>query len=434
MDQTEVSDAENGLAALCAMLFIVTAKSDNAVKCQYPIHFRRDKGNKFPKFQRMQVAHSVVPDVLKSADIIKATVRLCGAHRDEAREFFRAYVDFLLADDQDKRQFRAIVDAFGYAEKSPETSGGDLLAPLVAFQVRGSVAASGGHDPEQIVRDHLTEWGLSPLDDFNLSDVTAGALEEWLIGKAALAGSSQSVRTKADDKTRAFDFVIPCYRVDVPRRIFIQSQFYAGDSGSVSHKNVDQASKARSHAASIFPEARFVELVDGAGYCASLRKDLRWLLFAEDTYDFFQLRSIPVRLRRILQQSGIITPLDIALRIHEGVHNRNDLLTELRLQPIAPADPEGLLGEAERADWIVRSGDRLGVHDSRLALVGRYALLDRIIAGSRHLSGTADLKPSVLVPGYGPNYGIERASDWDDVAYSELLSELTLIEVEGEMR
>ena len=103
-------------------------------------------------------------------------------------------------------------------------------------------------------------------------------------------------------KTRAYDFVRPFNRPGWEQRIFIQCQFYAGDSGSVSHKNVDQTSTSRIKVRSQCAEPVFVEYVDGAGYFASLNGDLKNLLSMDDTTSFFQTRSAAIRLRREFQR------------------------------------------------------------------------------------------------------------------------------------
>lgn len=46
---------------------------------------------------------------------------------------------------------------------------------------------------------------------------------------------------------RKYDFIIPYQSRESGLKIFIQSQFYAGDSGSVSHKVVDQTDSSRSN-------------------------------------------------------------------------------------------------------------------------------------------------------------------------------------------
>lgn len=71
-------------------------------------------------------------------------------------------------------------------------------------------------------------------------------------------------------KTRAYDFIIPYIKLIIgnlnPNYSF--NSIYAGDSGSVSHKVVDQTQSSRTFTLTKYPTARFVEYLDGAGYYA----------------------------------------------------------------------------------------------------------------------------------------------------------------------
>ncbi|WP_140061037.1 hypothetical protein, partial [Vibrio parahaemolyticus] len=73
------------------------------------------------------------------------------------------------------------------------------------------------------MREKLIEMGLKPDVDFNTSDVVIG---EEMVTEGG----------KRKKKTRAYDFVLPYKTEGWQPKLFIQSQFYAGDSGSVSHK------------------------------------------------------------------------------------------------------------------------------------------------------------------------------------------------------
>lgn len=406
LDQLE---ADTELNALIAFLFMLTSKSDNATKCQYPIWYRSLHGSTYPSVARGAVARGAVPSVLKSVDLVKNGLRLASMDKGEAVAFVSEYANFLLASEGDANQVLSIVEASRALEKGSPGSTRHLLAPLVSFHVRGSVAASGGHDPEQIVRSYLLDWGLEPESHFNVADATAASLSNWLVANGDDDSGRRAHLDATGLKTRAFDFIIPNRLPGFTKRIFIQSQFYAGDSGSVSHKNVDQAGVARSLASQIFPDAIFVELVDGAGYCGSLRRDLQHLLFAEDTHDFVQVRSIPVRLRRLIQQIGLITPLDVSLRVAEGVDSVASLLADIEGAVERDVDIEELIVDLEAAEWIVRYDQTLSVHPRRHDLVAKYRLLDEIISVSRK----APIGDRVLVPGFGPDFGASLDSTWD---------------------
>ena len=151
----------------------------------------------------------------------------------EATRLLEQFVSFLLLGEGAVRQFWSLGYSDCHLKQFKQGYERDLLSPIVVFKVRGSVSASGGHKPESMLRDHLTEWGLDPGVDFNRDDIVVDG----------------GARKATNEKTRAFDFVLP-YRSpgwfpEWQRRVFVQSQFYAGDSGSVSHKNVDQTATSR---------------------------------------------------------------------------------------------------------------------------------------------------------------------------------------------
>lgn len=410
--------AKSRLLAVINSIYLVTAKTDNSVKCQYPIYFRRRHGKQYLYIQRKQIKRGPAPSVVTAAQIVNTAIAVRELDFVAANELLLDYVNFLLDDDSSYKQFVALIEAYIHVDNLEYTTGRDLLAPMVSFQVRGSVAASGGHDPEEMVRTYLESWGLQAEAHFNQNDVTAADLNNWLISHQDVSGGRRWVEASSE-KQRAFDFVIPFRATGFDRRIFVQSQFYAGDSGSVSHKNVDQASKARAYAADIFSDARFVELVDGAGYCASLGGDLAHLLFAADTADFVQLRSIPVRLRRILQESGIVVPLDIALLVCQSELTIEDLRNKLANLGIMQAD--GWIKYAVDKMWVARErSGLLEVQESRKQIVSEYVLLDTIVERGSKISGPGEY---LIVPGYGKDFGVRANKSWEGDDLKKLLTQ-----------
>jgi hypothetical protein len=110
-------------------------------------------------------------------------------------------------------------------------------------------------------------------------------------------------------------------------KLFIQSQFYAGDSGSVSHKVVDQTQSSRTFTLTKYPNAKFVEYLDGAGYYASLRGDLQHMLSFTNTSSFFQVKTILVRLRREFQKIDFLTGIEIQ---HSILVNKSTTFNEIK--------------------------------------------------------------------------------------------------------
>ena len=231
--------------------------------------------------------------------------------------------------------------------------------------------------------------------------------------------SASPAQTRTNRKTRAYDFVLPYRSWQNGSRLLIQSQFYAGDSGSVSHKNVDQTRSTRDATKKVLPDAVFVEYVDGAGYFASLNGDLRSLLAMPDTTSFFQIRTAPIRLRRELQAIGFLTPLEIEHAIlRVGQERRN--VYELLVQEGYPEDEiDRCLSQALQQTILLQSrAEMIGVHPDRRPLCRRYVLLDIAAIHGQPLAA-GDISGKLLIPGYGPFYGL-RQNDLIRLAIQEV--------------
>ena len=407
------------LESLAAVLFLVTGKSDNNAKCQLPL-FLRDvaKLPNLPMVRRRNgsvvVSYAEIPRELK-AERYLGLVAALGTEPDLQKQLLEQFVEFLLSDGACVAQLWSV--GYSYAMLKGVGKERDLLAPLVVFQVRGSVAASGGHDPEEMLRTRLTEWGLQPGTDFNRSDVVLEELLRLGAGGATIApGGRASPRPapaagdpgKTQPKTRAYDFALP-YRVPGWHpQLLVQSQFYAGDSGSVSHKNVDQTSTARKAVLEVLPAARFVEYVDGAGYFSTLNRDLKHLLNMSNTADFFQVRSAAIRLRRDLQAVGFVTPLEIEHAIVRTSGSVKEVEKLLKTEGYESVEIDRGIAAALVAKTVDQpSKDRLAIAPARSDLVRRYLLLDT--AASRGAIPTVSDRTTgyLLVPGYGPFYGLK---------------------------
>jgi len=207
-------------------------------------------------------------------------------------------------------------------------------------------------------------------------------------------------------KTRAYDFVLPFKTPGWKPKIFIQSQFYAGDSGSVSHKNIDQTDTSRNYILGFIPDARFIEYVDGAGYFSSLNGDLKKLLSKSTTTSFFQVRSAAIRLRRELEQIGFLIPLRLELAIAQSDGIRNSA-EHLLIQAGYSVEEISRCVESCLAQSLISERDgNLLIQESRRTLVRRYFLLDVIAQRGRKADHKGELVGSIIIPGYGPFYGM----------------------------
>jgi hypothetical protein len=407
--------------SLASTLYLVTGKSDNNTKCQFPL-FLRDvaRWETLPTVTRRRgratVEHSPLPRTIKSDDFMDLVAEIENS-ADESR-LLEQFISFLLMGDDAVRQFWSL----GYSYYALKQFGKDyernLLSPIVIFKVRGSVSASGGHKPEAILREYLENWGLMPDVDFNLADVIVD-------------GEGQG----RDEKSRAYDFVLPYLTPGwFPKwrnRIMMQSQFYAGDSGSVSHKNVDQTKTSRDRVLNEFEGTRFVEYVDGAGYFSSLNSDLRKILAMETTHSFIQIRSAPIRLRRDLQALGFVTPLEIEHALIQSSREEAEIGAALVAQGYRTKEVRRAIDHATSNGVILKEGTKLTLRNDRREIVRQHLLLDVLsIFGRDELLGTPSSAASVLVSGHGAFFGldmdelvnvaIDNAGDLrDDISHSK---------------
>lgn len=382
------------LHALATVLFLVTGKSDNNAKCQLPIYLR-DNAAALPPVPGINAVlgrQTQAPRVLRADTYMKIAA---AASIDLQRKLLEVFIGFILSDAASVAQLWSI--GRSYFLLKPFNRQRELLSPLVVFQVRGPVAATGGHQPEVRMRLRLAEWGLAAGRDYNTTDVVLPDL----LGVPA----SPDVRSK----TRAYDFIIPYRTPHWQPRLFIQSQFYAGDAGSVSHKNLDQTTTSRRAVQDFVPQAHFVEYVDGAGYFSSLNGDLKKLLEMASTATFVQIRSIPIRLRRSLQQVGFLTPLEVEHAILCTDGTRHAAITHLVAEGYASGEIERCIEDCIARDLLHLTSDGpLALQSERRVIARRYLLLDVVARnGTAPTSDAGRLSGMLLVPGYGPFWGMK---------------------------
>ena len=411
----DMSERSKSLDSLIITLLLTTAKTDNNIKCQFPLYLRDSlRWDSYPAIQRRRsvetIARRAIPRTLKLESVVKRIVELDN-FPNEQKALVTAYTKFLVREERDLEALFQIGKAYIQAKKQGSAYPSAILEPLVTFQVRGSVSASGGHVPEQLLRSMMKQWGLVQDEDYNAGDIVVQAggviVEEApddTIDEDLLVEDDSN--TTGKEKTRAFDFVLPHKVANWKRRLFIQSQFYAGDSGSVSHKNVDQVFASRTRTKELIEDPLFIEYVDGAGYYSSLNGDLKKLLQKEDTHSFFQVRSAPVRLRQLLQSIGFLCPLEIEHAIARtdgsGSAVRKDLLDD----GYSSEEVDRVISKATNLGFIRLVDEKYQLQEEREGVVRHYAILDTIARKGSALSDT-NAASYLLAPGYGPFYGLK---------------------------
>ncbi|MXX68730.1 MAG: hypothetical protein F4Y74_07205 [Gemmatimonadales bacterium] len=377
----------NDLRDLASVLFLATGKSDNAAKCQFPL-FLRDvaRWEGIPTVDRDgTLVWRPLPRTLKSDTVMRYVEKLTQMPTVQ-QELLEKYLTFLLSTDDDVAQLQSLGRSYFVMKARGRER--HLLTPLVIFKVRGSVAASGGHLPERLLRRRLGQWGLRADVDFNTTDVV------W---------TPPEVSVRQTGKTRAWDFILPYKTPGWRQAVFIQCQFYAGDSGSVSHKNVDQTPRERARVREHLDSAVFVEYVDGAGYYSSLNRDLRHLLEMGSTGGFCQLRSVGIRLRYVLQAIGFLTPLEVAhaaMQTSGTTERIGELLAE---DGYAPGEVARAIDAALDGGQVIDlPRERLRVDSGFEEMARRYMLLDLTAREGRDVNSRQLGEDGLVVPGYGP--------------------------------
>ena len=238
------------------VLLLATGKTDNNLKCQYPLFLRKiyNLDAYYQKNARGEWKRKKLSRTLPLEEVSKIIIDSF-EKEEQMKIFSESYLTLILSDEQYANQLLALGKSYSYQKNIQNEDA--LLSSIVLFQSRGSITATQGHLPESILRSYMLDWGLKIDEDFNSQDVEIGEIID-----------DNQVDKKI--KKRKYDFIIPFKTRKDGAKIFIQSQYYAGDSGSVSHKVVDQTDSTREITLAKYPEAVFIEYLDGAGYFSSL--------------------------------------------------------------------------------------------------------------------------------------------------------------------
>ncbi len=381
------------LKCICGVLFLVTGKTDNNLKCQFPLLLRNTYGIfEYPqKNSSGRWVNKQLPRTLQFNAVTKIIIQASGKVEFQEK-FLESYFHLIISDEGYAKQLWSLGTAY-YSQKQMGTADA-LLSPIVVFQSRGSITATQGHIPEAILRSYMTEWGLKAGVDYNLQDVEIGQI----LG---------DIEANPQIKKRKYDFIIPYQSRESGEKVFIQSQFYAGDSGSVSHKVVDQTDSSREVTLKKFPQAVFVEYLDGAGYFSSLNGDLRKMLAKPSTKNFIQISTAPIKLRRELQSINFLTTLEIEHAILMTGGKKIDVIKKLLSDGYSVGEIDTAINSAIKNAQLSDS-EPFAISHNRESVVRRYCILDTI-ANYGHPIPADKTAGYLTVPGYSTYWGLPQA-------------------------
>ncbi len=381
------------LNCLCGVLLLVTGKTDNNLKCQFPLLLRNTYGMKeYPqKNSAGRWINKQLPRTLQFDAVSKIIIQADGK-ADFQEKFLESYFHLIISDETYAKQLWSLGTAY-YSQKQIGNAEA-LLSPIVVFQSRGSITATQGHIPETILRSYMAEWGLEAGTDYNTQDVEIGQLLGDIVANPQI-------------KKRKYDFIIPYQSRESGAKVFVQSQFYAGDSGSVSHKVVDQTDSSREVTLKKYPQAVFVEYLDGAGYFSSLNGDLRKMLAKPSTKDFIQIATAPLKLRRELQGINFLTTLEIEHAILMTGGKKVDVIEKLLKDGYSVDEIDTALKAAIR-NAVLPDNEFLTISHDRESIVRKYCILDTIANYGQPIPADS-IAGYLTVPGYSTYWGLLQA-------------------------
>lgn len=379
---------------ICNVLLLTTGKTDNNLKCQFPLMLKNQVGiSTYPqKMSDGNWRQKEVPRTLCMTDVTKLIVQFDG--QEEYRKIFtESYLHLILSDEGYAKQLWSLGNAYVMQKKMGTAEA--LISSIVIFQSRGSITATQGHIPEEILRKYMADWGLKPETDFNTHDVEVGEI----IG---------DIPADNKIKKRKYDFIIPFQSRKTGNKIFIQSQFYAGDSGSVSHKVVDQTDSTREMTLKKYPDAVFIEYLDGAGYFSSLNGDLRKMLAKPTTKDFIQIKTAPIKLRRALQNIMFLTPLEIEHAVIRTSGQKDEIYKVLNDEGYSPDEISKAITLAVENENIIATGEQhYEINPERTDIIRRYCILDIISNFGRPIS-VGNESGCLFVAGFESFWGLPQ--------------------------
>lgn len=382
------------LDSICNVLLLATGKTDNNLKCQFPLILRNSLGiSTYPqKTKGGKWKDKDIPRAFPMTEVTKTIIQLSGQD-DYRKTFVESYFHLIVSDEDYAKQLWSLGSAYVSQKKLGNADA--LISSIVIFQSRGSITATQGHIPETILRKYMTDWGLNAGSDFNTQDVEVGEI----LGDLPVDNKI---------KKRKYDFIVPFQSRKLGAKIFIQSQFYAGDSGSVSHKVVDQTDSTREVTLQKYPDAVFIEYLDGAGYFSSLNGDLRKMLAKSTTSDFIQIRTAPLKLRRALQEILFLTPLEIEHAVIRTSGKEEEVCQLLSNEGYTDEEIKRVLYNSVKTNNIVEcESHRYAIKAERVEIVRRYCLLDTIANYGTPVS-VGSSSGYLLVAGFKTYWGLPQ--------------------------
>lgn len=273
--------------------------------------------------------------------------------------------------------------------------GSDFLKTLIQYDSKGSQATNRGKIAERRTKQYLKEFGLDEDIDYNSTDIDVSdqlikRLEnEWMIQKTITKKIFDDAKEliQRNNFKRKSDIVIP---LNNPV-LFIQSSFYASDVASIAQATIDELNAEKDllqiAKTNMGLSMKLIGLIDGPGWAYSIGfSRLKAVLDVVD--DYFGLRTVPTKLRKLLHSESVTTPLDFEIGIlllnipNVGKTNLIRKVSQMYGITIAKTSDE-LEKWLSRKKLSFNSGVLNIIDQNRIEIAKKYLLLDLIYLNSK---------------------------------------------------
>ena len=273
--------------------------------------------------------------------------------------------------------------------------GRDFLKTLIQYDSKGSQATNRGKIAERITKQCLQRFGLDEDVDYNSTDIDVSdqlikRLEnECVIQKTISKKIFEDVKEliQKSNFKRKSDIVIP---LNNPV-LFIQSSFYASDVASIAQATISELNAEKTllkiAQTNTGLSMKLIGLIDGPGWAYSISfSRLKAVLDVVD--DYFGLRTIPTKLRKLLHAENVTTPLDFEIGIlllNNTNANKTNLINKVsQMYGITiPKISEELEKWLSRKKLSFNSGVVNIIDQNRIELAKKYLVLDLIYLNSK---------------------------------------------------
>ena len=317
----------------------------------------------YPAYLLQEETELIEPQIPSAIDIKKLINTMVSFAKGKSPE---NTIDNFIGWLQSKNSEDVLKEIFISGKKFPNT-----IFNLCTRLAQGADTNKRGHGATDILKERMGEWGLLPhLGNINTTDVPVSSLVDNYSGP------------------RKYDIVVwnPFNEIC----LVSQSQMYTSDVGSIQGKTVEEDATANRALLAKYPNCAVLTHTEGFGCHTTMSSRLKHVL-TSDISGFIQIRTLDIKLRRILHAVGGLSPLDIEIAL---VSASNDLMAAQNI--IDSSFPKGsfdvLLKKMLSAGLLAPPHN---IFRNRLAIISYYIFLDYLVTKAVQIPF---LQPSPMPP------------------------------------